>query len=176
MYLFDTFIMNTPDACTPDTTSPTFAGIASLLAKANGSLLAAWLAATDSTPPIYYDVFIQKATATGLFNSANRVFSTNLLSILIFQDALGNLLQAGDTYFVGVRARDAVGNVDGNTVSISAVSSGVLSESLGTVAQVLQSALINSSGDLDVELDDSDELNGEAEDNEEIDGEVKEEC
>lgn len=152
-----------PQACIVDLTPPTFAGIATLVAKANGSLLATWLAATDVTLPINYDVYIQKNTATGLFGSANKIFSTELLSILIFQDALGNLLQAGDTYYVGVRASDGVGNQDSNLVSLSAVSSGVLSESLGNVALALQSALL-ANGELEVQVEDSNEIEAEVED------------
>lgn len=168
--------MQTPDACVADLTPPSFAGIATLVAQPNGCLLASWLAATDPTAPIWYDIFIQKATATGLFNSANLTYSTKLLSLKLFQDALGNYLAAGDTYFVGVRARDGVGNVDGNTVSLSAVSIGVLPDSLGNVATALQSAIINLGGDIEVDVDDSEDLDGEMEDNDELEGDVKEEC
>lgn len=122
------------DACTPDTTPPTFAGITTLTAASNGSLLAAWSAGSDSTPPISYQVFIQAATATGLFSSGNLVAVTRNLSQRVFTLADQTTYLVGNTtYFVGVRASDAVGNVDANTVSASAVSTGVVPDNFNEV-------------------------------------------
>lgn len=132
-------------ACVDDTTPPTFAGIATILARANGSIRATWLAATDPTTPIRYDIYIQASTATGLFSSGNLVASTRNLTVDVYTlgDGLTNLV-AGTTYYVGVRARDAVGNVDSNVVSLSAVSTGVLSDSLATIATTLANVIDNA--------------------------------
>lgn len=129
-YTLEGFYQPTSQACVVDLLPPTFAGITGLTAQSNGSLLASWAAGSDVSLPIVYDVFIQAATATGLFNVANRALSTFSLSRAIFSLADGSLLQQGVTYFVGVRARDAVGNVDANLVSLSAVSLGVPESSI----------------------------------------------
>jgi ABC-type thiamin/hydroxymethylpyrimidine transport system permease subunit len=111
-----------------DIIAPTFLGIDSLTQNANGSLGFTLLAATDSTNPIRYEIYIA-LSSVGLFSLSNICLITNLLSGNIFTNNLGTLLVAG-TYFVGVRAVDAVGNRDNNTVSISAVSLGVPDNSL----------------------------------------------
>jgi hypothetical protein len=129
-FALDTAIHTTPQACVVDLTPPTFAGIAALAPQMNGSLLASWLAATDATAPISYEVFIQAATATGLFSSGNLAGISRGLSVKLYQDALGVSLQKGVNYFVGVRAVDGVGNQDSNLVSLSAVSLGVLDDDL----------------------------------------------
>jgi hypothetical protein len=115
----------TSQACVVDTTSPTFAGIATISAQLNGSILATWLAATDASNPIYYDVYIQPTTATGLFSSTNLALSTNKLSIYIFTLADNTLLLNGQTYFIGIRARDPLGNQSTTLASLSAISQGV---------------------------------------------------
>jgi hypothetical protein len=107
------------------TTPPTFSGISSLVAQTNGSLLVSWNPATFAATPGSYDVYIQANTATGLFSAANMVISPISSPAYVFQLPNGTLLVNGTTYYVGVRAQDAVGNVDTNTVILSAVSSGV---------------------------------------------------
>lgn len=115
-----------PNAAITDTTPPTFAGISGLVANANGSLTATWSAATDATSPISYPVYIQAGTATGLFNALNLAgVRKSGTSITLFTDATGAPLVNGTTYFVGVRATDAVGNENTNTASLSAISLGV---------------------------------------------------
>lgn len=118
-YFAGPFSQLTSQACLVDTTPPTFAGIATLTQNADGSLSATWLAATDATPPVRYEVYVQAATATGLFSTANIQQIRNSLSARIFTEVGGNILQIGQTYFVGMRAVDAVGNRDSNTVSSS---------------------------------------------------------
>lgn len=115
----------TAQGCLVDLTPPTFAGIASLVARPNGALRPGWLAGTDASLPLSYEIYIQKDTATGLFSSGNIALVTRLLTVDIFQDALGALLEPDQLYFVGVRARDALGNLESNTASLSAVSTGV---------------------------------------------------
>lgn len=134
------FYHSTSQACVTDLVPPTFSGIATLIANSNGSLTATWLAASDPTLPIRYEVFVQKNTATGLFGSANKVMITENLQAVLFTEADGSLLETG-TYFVGVRALDGTGNQDSNLVSLSAVSVGVLDGSVLTLAQAVNAAL-----------------------------------
>lgn len=106
-----------------DGTPPTFAGITSLTPQSSGALLASWAAATDGSLPITYFVYIQANTATGLFSTTP--YGTQTTSLKIFALPGGAELVSGTTYFVGVRAIDGSGNLNTNTVSLSAVSSGV---------------------------------------------------
>ncbi len=163
----------TPQACVTDFAPPTFAGIASLLALANGALRAAWLAATDSTPPVVYDVYIQAGSATGLFATGNRVLSAFGLQVDVFQLPDGSPL-AGTTYFVGVRARDAVGNLDSNVVSLNAISAGVLSTTLAALANTLLAAVEAAGGGV-VGVVEEDSVVGIVDDEDEIIG-IVEEC
>lgn len=112
-------------ACLVDLVPPTFAGITALAPQAGGGIVASWNAASDASPPASYEVYVKASTATDLFNTANIALVTRNLSASIFQLANLGLLQSGVTYFVGVRAVDAVGNRDNNVVSLSAVSVGV---------------------------------------------------
>jgi len=136
--VLDNFVQASSSACIADLTPPTFSGISSLVANLNGSLTASWTAATDATTPIRYEVYIQADTATGLFVDSNVTNMTYASPHTIFLDAADVALEADRTYYVGVRAVDAVGNENTNTVSLSAVSQGVLTENLGTIASALQ--------------------------------------
>jgi len=104
---------------------PTFSGIFSLSAQSNGSLRASWPAGSTPLVPLVYDIYIQLATATGLFVDANKVGSTFGLTVDLFSLTDGTLLDLGSTYYVGVRARDPYGNVSTSTASLFAVSLGV---------------------------------------------------
>lgn len=142
-----TFFQSTSAACLTDLTPPTFAGITGLTANVNGSLTASWSAATDATPPVEYEIYIQATTATGLFSSSNMTQITKQTSANIFQLADVSLLQKDVVYFVGVRAKDAVGNINTNTVSMSATSAGVLDDDFAS----LLSDLLAVSADLATE-------------------------
>lgn len=124
----------TTQACLPDTTPPTFAGIATLTALAGGQLRATWLAASDVTLPIRYEVYTQELTDVGLFDVANIVGITSQLSFDILSLANGTYLTAAKIYYVGVRALDGVSNRDTNLVSMDEESLGV---SIGGVGAVL---------------------------------------
>ena len=106
-------------------TNPTFSGITSLTPQLNGSLLASWGVATTPNPVIEYDVYIQLSTATGLFSSPNKAKTIFGTADYIFALADGTILVSGSTYYVGIRARDPLGNQSTNTSSIAAVSVGV---------------------------------------------------
>lgn len=133
----------TADACLADITPPTFSGISALSANTDGSLLASWGLATDGTGPVEYDVFIQEDTATALFTSANIVLSTFALSTRIYTTPDTLPLAPEVLYFVGVRARDRVGNQETNTVSMSAATAGV---SLTALVQAIQTLAKSQSG------------------------------
>lgn len=108
-----------------DGTPPTFAGIVSLVANSDGSITSSWLAATDPSTPIRYNVYIQAATATGLFSTTP--ITTTSLSMRLYSLPTGSPLSNGVVYYVGVRAFDNNGNTETNTTSLSATSSGVSS-------------------------------------------------
>lgn len=120
------FYQGTSQACIIDLTPPTFAGINFLDVESRGQIRAGWSAATDSTPPIRYEVYVQASTATGLFNVNNIVAVTPHLQYDIFTLPDGSFLQNGTTYYVGVRAIDGVNNRDSNLVSMSVISTGIL--------------------------------------------------
>jgi hypothetical protein len=112
-------------ACVLDFTPPTFSGITDLISGSLGQLRAIWGAATDSTLPVRYEVYIQANTSIGLFNLSNLICITDKLQYDIFTLPNGTLLLDGVTYHVGVKSIDGVNNRDNNTVSISLASVGI---------------------------------------------------
>lgn len=124
---FEQFYQQSADACVVDLTPPTFAGISALTVNGDGSLSASWSAGSDSSTPLRYEVYIQASTATGLFATGNIQQIVTGTSARIFTTPNLSYLQNGFTYYVGVRAVDAVGNRNTNTASLSASSTGVLS-------------------------------------------------
>lgn len=115
----------TSQACIVDLTPPTFGGLTFLTRGTLGQLRASWAAASDTSSPIRYEVYVQAEPASNLFNIANIALVTTNLQADIFNIADGTLLQSGVKYFVGVRAVDAVGNRETNTISFSQVSPGI---------------------------------------------------
>lgn len=120
------FYISTSSACIADLTAPTFAGINFLDVESRGQIRAGWSAATDPNTPLRYEVYIKASTSSGLFNTANIIAITPNLQYDIFTMPDGSFLVNGTTYFVGVRAVDALSNRDANTVSMSVISTGVL--------------------------------------------------
>lgn len=117
-------VQSTSQACIIDLNPPIFAGINSLSIGALGQLQATWLAATDPTPPITYEVYVA-TSPVNLFNTVNIALLTRQLLADIFALGNGTLLQTGVDYYVGVRAVDGVGNRDNNTVNLNRVSPGI---------------------------------------------------
>ena len=115
----------TAQACIIDLTPPTFTGIDSLSRGALGQLTVSWLAGSDLSSPIRYEVYVQAEPASNLFNTANIALVTTNLQADVFALANGSLLQSGVKYFVGVRAVDAVGNRDNNVVSLFQTTPGI---------------------------------------------------
>jgi hypothetical protein len=112
-------------ACIVDLIPPVFGGLGGLTLGSLGQIRAQWLAATDVSNPINYEVYVQASTAVGLFNPINIAYVTTQLQMNIFADSFGNLLQNAVQYYIGVRAVDAVGNRDANTVSLMQLSPGI---------------------------------------------------
>lgn len=135
----------TSQACITDLTPPVFSGIDFITRGVLGQLKAFWLAATDVSNPIRYEVYVKADTSSGLFNTANIALVTTQLQADIFALAGGSLLQSGVNYFVGVRAIDGVGNRDANTVSLSQTSSGILGITTAEIAGVFA---VNTSNQL----------------------------
>jgi len=106
-----------------DVTAPTWdstTGIQTLTALSDSSLNASWNRATDTSTPVRYRIFIQAGTAHDLFEDRNILCDTQDTSFRIYTVGDGlTALASGVTYYVGVRALDAVGNVGTNTTSLS---------------------------------------------------------
>lgn len=123
---FEQFYQQSASACVVDLTAPTFSGITGLSNNPDGSLTASWGAATDTSNPVRYEVYIQASTATGLFSLSNIQQIVTSTSARIFTLPDLTYLSFGVTYYVGVRAVDAVGNRNTNTASLFVDSLGVL--------------------------------------------------
>lgn len=112
-------------ACIVDLIPPVFTGVSSVTLGSLGQIRAQWAAATDTSNPINYEVYVQASTAVSLFSPVNIAYVTTQLQINIFADSFGNLLQNAVQYYVGVRAVDAVGNRDTNLISLAQISPGI---------------------------------------------------
>jgi hypothetical protein len=115
----------TSQACIIDLTPPTFAGVAALTVQSLGQIRASWLAATDATAPIKYEVYIKRDNATNLFYPINIIAITDKLQFDIFNLPDGVLLGSGINYYVGIKAVDAVGNRDNNLINQVIQTSGI---------------------------------------------------
>ena len=181
-YFAGNFSHLTSQACMVDLNPPTFAGITTLVAQANGSLKATWAAATELvSPPIHYKRYIQLASedVADLFNSNNHIISVHHLETYIFTDKNDDALLPGTSYRVGVRAIDAVGNESSNTQSLTAISTGVLTDSLATISQQLYAASLSLAasadaigGGVEIEAETDPEVDVEADVDPEIDVET----
>ena len=134
-----------PSTCYPDTTPPSGGAIASIANNTDGSIRVTWPAASDSSVPIRYRVFLQASTATGLFNSLNQVFEGPGLLFDIYRDASGNPITNGVTYYAGVRAVDAVGNVNTNTTSLSVLATGISYDNLAGLINTVKALILTRS-------------------------------
>lgn len=135
----------TSQACITDLIAPTFAGISTLFRGTFGQLQATWSAGTDLSLPLRYEVYVQANTATNLFNTANISIITSQLQADVFALGNGTLLQNGVTYFVGVRAVDAVGNRENNIISLSTTTTGIIGSNAAQISGVFA---VNTSSQL----------------------------
>lgn len=124
------FIQVSTGVSITDNTPPTFTGITGLTQRPNGSLRATWSTATDSLSNISYEIFVKLGNATGLFNNSNLIAVTRELVFDIYNLQDKTNLAKDSVYYVGVRARDSVGNIETNTTSLFATSLGVADNSL----------------------------------------------
>lgn len=154
MYYSSSMALVTPDACLVDTTPPTFAGISTLTALATGSLLASWPEASDANGPIEYLLYLNKQSepSSELFDDSNLVQITKNLSAALFTDAELDVLVSGQSYRVGVRAKDAIGNIEYNTVSLIATSSGVPDLSLSEFIKVVKAVMANQASNIESKI------------------------
>jgi hypothetical protein len=98
-----------------DTTPPVFAGLTSITNVTAASVDVNWLPATDVETPIVYLVYA--ATAPGGENYAGQPLLTTAPGAV---SATVTGLASSSTFYFVVRAEDAAGNVDSNTVELSA--------------------------------------------------------
>lgn len=100
----------------PDTTAPIFSGLESASSLSATSVLLSWSPALDDQTPeggIVYLIYESRTPGTQDFQAPTYTTSPGVNSYTITG------LDPGTTYFYVVRARDATGNVDANTVERS---------------------------------------------------------
>lgn len=120
-----------PITSVTNTNAPIFAGIASAVANANGSITVTWATATTNgaATPIRYEIYCLAGTqtATSLFVTANRVAIARSAqtSYDIYEDATEAIF-TNQIYTFGIRAISAVSITDTNTVVMMATSAGIL--------------------------------------------------
>src|SRR5436305_7553573 len=96
-----------------DSTPPTFAGLESVTPLSPGTARLTWSKASDRSKPITYDVYASSSLGREKF-AASPIATTKQTTI----DLAGLPAGALVSFFV-VRARDAKGNEDANTVEQS---------------------------------------------------------
>lgn len=136
--VFNNTYQSTSQACITDLIPPTFSGVSTLTPKSNGSIQVSWSTATDVSNPIEYLIYIALGivNAATLFQSSNLVTITQSLTKHIF--TLGDqatFIIKGQVYTIGVRAKDAVGNIDSNVALLTTTAIG--SVDLASVFQSL---------------------------------------
>jgi hypothetical protein len=122
----------------PDTTAPTFGGLISATAQSQTEIALSWNPATDNVTPssnIVYLVYM--ATTSGGQNFAIPSFTTSAgtTSLTVTE------LTPATTYYFVVRAKDAAGNIDANTVEHSATT--FIQQLPGTIAGSVRNAVTN---------------------------------
>lgn len=100
---------------TTDTTPPTFAGVKSTTSMAT-SITLGWSPASDNvTAPWDIVYLVYRSPTSGFTPSPTNLIATTARGALSYDDTG---LTAGSTYYYVVRAMDAAGNKDSNTVGI----------------------------------------------------------
>ncbi|MFH1037811.1 MAG: C25 family cysteine peptidase, partial [PVC group bacterium] len=97
------------DTAAADCAPPDFAGLDTATGAA-GSVILTWNGASDPNGPVTYAVYRDQSSGLPV---GNEIAATGLLT---YTD---NDLEASRVYFYTVRARDRLGNEDGNTVEMS---------------------------------------------------------
>jgi len=125
LFAFKSAYQGSSSACIIDLTPPTFLGVSSLTLQSLGQIRVQYAAATDSSTPVRYEIYIKQSDAINLFNSSNLVSITDKLQFDIFTLPNGVILGSGAPYYIGVKAVDAVGNRDNNLISMNIVTTGI---------------------------------------------------
>jgi hypothetical protein len=100
-----------------DTAAPTFAGATSVSNASSTSLTVNWNAASDNvTPPANIIYRICRTTTANGCNGAGFTVTTSVTGVTSHQF---NSLTPLTTYYFVVRAEDAAGNIDNNSVQVS---------------------------------------------------------
>ena len=143
------FSQRTPNASITDTTPPTLSGIGGVVANADGTFTVSWSAATDSTTPIRYNVYI----AVGSVSAASLFVSSNIVKVVRGLSSNVSTLANQTTYIVngqiytfGVRAEDAVGNLNTNTAILTSTAIG--SGNLASLFQTIAASLVTTESNL----------------------------
>lgn len=100
-----------------DTTAPTFAGAKTATAKGGGSVELAWDPATDDLTPsgaMLYEAFVGFTSGAVSFVTPAAISKPGASSVIVT-----DLPNPETDYFFVVRARDASGNLDDNTVEVT---------------------------------------------------------
>lgn len=119
-----------------DETPPVFGGIVSAVASdADGSVALAWNEAVDPSAPVFYRIYAAET-------SGGQTFGTPTVSISAATHTFTGLIDA-KTYYYVVRAVDAAGNEDANTVELSVAAVDTTAPAL-TVAQPDEGQLFSS--------------------------------
>lgn len=101
----------------PDTTRPSFAGVSAAAASSPSTALLSWSAATDDVTPAAQLVYlVYRSSTPGGQNFAAATVTTSAGATSVTVGGLSPSM----TYYYVVRARDAAGNVDLNTIERSA--------------------------------------------------------
>jgi hypothetical protein len=103
----------------PDTQPPSFAGLASATATSSSQVTLSWAAASDTVTPAGGIVYL-------VYQSNSSMMSYSTTSLTTAAGAISTVvsgLSAATTYYFAVRAKDAAGNIETNTVVRNATTS-----------------------------------------------------
>lgn len=148
-HFFGAITQKTSNSSLVDNTPPTFSGVTSATQNANGSITVAWGSVTEAqSNPVDFNVYVALGSvdAVTLFVTGNLVqiapSSASATKVYTLADQT-TYLKAGQIYTFGVRAKDAVGNINTNTAIMTASSLGVLEE--GVAEYVRQITTVTAS-------------------------------
>lgn len=131
------FYQSTSSACVADLTPPTFAGLTTVTPNSDGSFTVSWSAATDISPPLTYEIYILPGSvSSGTLFAASVTNATRSLTYRAYIDSNGNPMIKDQLYTLGVRVRDALNNLNTNTVTMTSTAIG--SVNLAQIYQDLQ--------------------------------------
>jgi hypothetical protein len=117
-------------ALPPDTEPPVFGGIQYVNDTIwVGTLNLSWEAASDRSTPITYNIYMATTSGGQDFSTPNYMTTNTRYKV--------TELTNGATYYFVVRAEDALGNEDANTVELSCTPSGTISDPVTRYAVIV---------------------------------------